>query len=263
MLNPSEAAAVDNFANNQPGLTGKEKEVLKKMDQNKPLDSGETAIAANMLGRNLPAQVRNAVSHAVVDNIAANNNVNGNSAGNNSATGSGGSGVTGTSAGTGGSNIEVVVGQSSGAPVGGLGGGSVAVIEDPVTTDDILENVVAQTRRYLRIKNATNSNIKVYVQYRTLTESGDFEWCPADPDQSEQAATYRFAPGEEGDLFHRDWRMNASRVRIWAVADHGQEWDQFKAEDLWLVPELDADGERIYYAGEMETFPFTFSGGEE
>jgi hypothetical protein len=117
---------------------------------------------------------------------------------------------------------------------------------------------VVQTRRYLRVKNDTQERLTVYVQYRTLTTKDRWAWFPVDPEQSEKAAVYVFEPGEEADLSHEDWRVNASRVRIWAVTEEGTAWLENKEEDLWLVPEID-EARHQYLAPTMETYTVTFA----
>ena len=40
-----------------------------------------------------------------------------------------------------------------------------------------------------------------------------------------------------------DWRVNASRVRLWAEGEDETKakWMRFKDKSLWLVPEADAE----------------------
>jgi hypothetical protein len=62
-------------------------------------------------------------------------------------------------------------------------------------------------------------------------------------------------------------------VRLWAksTSANGQEWLEYKDQDLWLVPEVDKDDakpkdpsepkapkEHVYYAPEAQTFTFVF-----
>ena len=44
-----------------------------------------------------------------------------------------------------------------------------------------------------------------------------------------------------------------------AVLAAGERMEEFKAQDLWLVPEKDTAGEHVYSAPEREDFTFTFS----
>ena len=65
-------------------------------------------------------------------------------------------------------------------------------------------------------------------------------------------------PGQETYLEDEGWTINASRVRIWAVAESGKEWNDYKTKELWLVPEADKAGKHVYLAAEMgsHTLPF-------
>jgi hypothetical protein len=116
-----------------------------------------------------------------------------------------------------------------------------------------------QGRCYLCVKNDTEEKLTVYVQYRTLTDKDEWQWFPADPGKSDEAVAYELDPGEEAGLRHEGWSVNASRVRIWAVAvESGSEWLDNKDEDLWLVPD-GGGGERYYLAPRMESYTVTFS----
>jgi hypothetical protein len=114
---------------------------------------------------------------------------------------------------------------------------------------------VKQTRRYLRVKNDTGEKLTLFVQYRTVTRSGAWKWFPADPG-SEGAVSFELKVGEEANLVHDGWSINASCVRLWAVTASGVEMNEYRAEDFWLVEEY--NDERAYYADEMETLTFTF-----
>jgi hypothetical protein len=127
--------------------------------------------------------------------------------------------------------------------------------EDPPAQD----GAPVQDRRYLKVKNGTRERLKVYVQYRALTSRDEWKWYPVEPEQADKAIAYVLEPGEETYLDDDDFRINASRVRIWAVSASGDRWDEYKNEDLWLVPETTADGNHCYEADEIETYivPFT------
>jgi hypothetical protein len=116
-----------------------------------------------------------------------------------------------------------------------------------------------QGQRYLRIRNATGAPLTVFVQYRTLTGDNAFEWLPAAPDESEQALRFDIEAGEALDLANDGTRIAASRVRLWARSPT-RKWTAYKGKDLWLVPEVDEEGEHSYSAPAMETFTFTFKG---
>jgi hypothetical protein len=115
-----------------------------------------------------------------------------------------------------------------------------------------------QTCRYLRIKNATDQKITVYLQYRTPTNKNLYRWYPEDPRTATKALAFELAPGVETALYHDNWQINACRCRLWAVAADGSEWLDYKAKDLWLI-EDDGNGIRGYQADDIETYTFTFA----
>jgi hypothetical protein len=117
---------------------------------------------------------------------------------------------------------------------------------------DADQEVVKQTRRYLRVKNDTEKTLTVYLQYRALTEEG-WEWCPAPPGDAAKVAVFKVPAGQTVHLIHDNFRVNASRVRIWTA-----EQTQYKDQDLWLVPEVDEEGNHCYVADEMETYTVAF-----
>lgn len=133
-------------------------------------------------------------------------------------------------------------------------------VESP--TDNLGEDVVSVTSvphhtRYLRVANITGGKLKVYLQYYTEDENGDWDWSPATPEKDADAFAVDLDPQEATDIMDGDWRVNASKVRIWAKSDDGKEWNKFKTVDLDLVPEKDAAGTPTYLADNEETFCFT------
>jgi hypothetical protein len=112
-----------------------------------------------------------------------------------------------------------------------------------------------QTCRYLRLKNDTAEKLTVFVQYHTWTSTGTWQWYPSQPG-TRDAVAYVLNPGQEADLRHEGWRLNASKVRLWAQSPTGLEYLDFQDRDLWLVEET--DGERCFYAPQPETFTYTF-----
>lgn len=117
--------------------------------------------------------------------------------------------------------------------------------------------LLSQTRRYLHVKNNTGEQLAVYLQFRAPDERGEWIWLPANPGASREALTFELAAGQEGPLEYSGAPISASRVRIWAESA-SRKWVKFHDQDLWLVSEVDADGQRVYYSAAMETFPFTF-----
>ncbi|OHB75709.1 MAG: hypothetical protein A2W31_09865 [Planctomycetes bacterium RBG_16_64_10] len=118
-------------------------------------------------------------------------------------------------------------------------------------------DVTRFTRRLLYLKNVTAEPVKVYIQFRSQTESGDWAWIPADPAASQESLAVELAPGQEGYVQHDGGPIAASRVRIWGNSASRQ-WQTHRDEDLWLVSEVDGNGERAYHAAALETFPFVF-----
>jgi hypothetical protein len=117
-----------------------------------------------------------------------------------------------------------------------------------------------QTRRYLKVKNDTGEKLTVWLRYRTLTTDGEWRWYPG---EWEKPLCYELDPGEETYLSHEGWKVNASRVRIWAETPSGEQLDQYQDEDLWLVPEEDGEGKHSYSAPQIEDFTFTFAATEQ
>jgi hypothetical protein len=117
---------------------------------------------------------------------------------------------------------------------------------------------VAQNVRALKVRNDTTSRLTLWVRYRTQNDAEEWAWLPGD----REAVCYDLDPGEETFLSHLGRKVCASRVRIWAETAAGEPMDEFKEQDLWLVPETDDSGEHLYYAPEMENFTFVFSPAE-
>jgi hypothetical protein len=117
--------------------------------------------------------------------------------------------------------------------------------------------LIRQDRRYLAVKNDTKEKLVIFVQYNTLVRSTkDWQWFPGEP-QDGEAVAYAIPPGRKVALEHDDWPVNARCVRIWARSESGQEFNEYRARDLWLV-ERQKDGQRYYMAPTGETFTFTF-----
>jgi hypothetical protein len=128
----------------------------------------------------------------------------------------------------------------------------------PVGETAAEEAPTVQSTRYLRVKNRTAEPITVRLFYRTWTNKDRFRWYPADPSAATEPLRMELAPGAESTLVHDGWQVHASRVRLWAVAAGGREWDNHRDKDLWLVP-AQTDGWRYYYGPMAETYTFSFS----
>jgi hypothetical protein len=142
----------------------------------------------------------------------------------------------------------------------GVSAGDPGVTVD--STDDTSADLVSVTAvphhtRYLRVANITGGKLKVYLQYFTQDESGEWDWSPDAPNKEADSFAVDLDPNEASDITDGNWRVNASKVRIWAKSDDGKEWNKFKTVDLNLVPETDAAGTPTYLADNEETFCFT------
>jgi len=86
--------------------------------------------------------------------------------------------------------------------------------------------------KYIRVINDSGGPLSVHLRYYTLTDTGKWKWYPEDG----SSVIYSFEPGESGVLFHEDWKVNASRIRLWA---YGKEvsWTEWRDEDISLTPE--------------------------
>lgn len=151
-----------------------------------------------------------------------------------------------------------VVGQD-GAPAIAIGQNGADAVQPPAQEEKQPEEAkdVAQTRRFLKVKNDTEKKVRVYVQYRAKTEEGVWVWVPADPEDSQKALTFDVEAGKELVLEVGGKKLAASRVRLWAEAP-GRTWDEYKKQDLWLVPEVDDEGEHVYFAPQVGTFTYVF-----
>jgi hypothetical protein len=155
--------------------------------------------------------------------------------------------------------IPEVPGELSGAAVVTSVVSESATIGDSVDGAEVVDGEavsdVWQTARYLRLGNDTKEKVRIWVQYYTEGQGGAWDWSPAAPGKND-ALVIDLDPGEVTDLKDGDWRVNGQRVRIWAQSE-SKEWATFKNKDLWLVPEVDSEGNPGYVAAEIQTFNFT------
>src|SRR5207247_1856310 len=103
-------------------------------------------------------------------------------------------------------------------------GGTPVAGEDNTPPEE--ESKTRQTRRLLRVINASKEKVTVYVQYLTQDEDGNWVWVPGEPG-SDEAVSYELEPGEAADLADDGWPINASKVRIWAQGE-STKWEKFK-----------------------------------
>jgi hypothetical protein len=118
-----------------------------------------------------------------------------------------------------------------------------------------------QNKRYLKIRNETDSTLTVYVQFRA-PDNGAWTWIPGDPGKTSDALSFEIEAGKELDVQYKDERIAASRMRIWGTSPT-YKWLTYKTKDIWLVPEKTEDGEHVYVASGVETYTFAFSSSKD
>ena len=87
---------------------------------------------------------------------------------------------------------------------------------------------------------------------------GGWKWYPSLPQEGKTVA-YVLAPGRTADLRHDNRPVSASKVRLWVRTESGAKIEEFKDQDLWLVPE---PGHR-YFAPDVEPFTRVFTAEKE
>ncbi|MCA9185155.1 MAG: tetratricopeptide repeat protein [Pirellulaceae bacterium] len=115
------------------------------------------------------------------------------------------------------------------------------------------ESYKSYDRRYLRFENKTGEKIKLHLQYYTLSNKGNWRWFPNNPESGENLV-FDFDVDEAAYLYHDDFKIRASRVRIWAETEKSN-WMQNKDTDLMLVP----NGSYMSNSGDFETWTQTFT----
>jgi tetratricopeptide (TPR) repeat protein len=108
-------------------------------------------------------------------------------------------------------------------------------------------------RTYIKVSNESSGKITVHLQYYTFTTNGDWQWFPSAPG-GDDTVTFEFAPGESGILFHEEWKVNASRIRIWAEGE-GTKWVTYRDKDYMLT----YDKGYVSNTGEFDTTTIPFS----
>jgi hypothetical protein len=109
-----------------------------------------------------------------------------------------------------------------------------------------------QMTRRLRVANATNEKLTVYLQVKTQNDQDEWVWFPSQPGR-DRVLAYELEPGQAADLMDGKWEVNGSRARLWAVGAN-QEYVAFRDKDLWLVPEMNDEGYHGYDAADIQTF---------
>jgi hypothetical protein len=114
-------------------------------------------------------------------------------------------------------------------------------------------NAPLQLRRYLKVVNNTNEELRIFLQYETYTDKGEWKWFPGHGNSAANIY-WDFAAGNGNYLLHDNWKVNARRMRIWAVGKQsGKRWEKYLNDDCWLIPE------NGYRSQSMGTFTFTFN----
>ena len=111
---------------------------------------------------------------------------------------------------------------------------------------------VLQQTRYLRVANDTDKPVTIFVQYQALNDQGDWVWSG----DGDDALQFRLEPGEVTDLDDNGWRINAASAHIWVKSENGDEWNTFKNQELWLVPEQDENGNHMYQDQGIQIFDY-------
>jgi hypothetical protein len=127
--------------------------------------------------------------------------------------------------------------------------------DDPDSEADVDQptiDSVWQTTRTLKVANATEEKIKVFLRYEAQDDAGNWQSYPDDTEGA-RSLVYDLEPGEVCFLKDGDWAIRARRVLIWAEGD-GKQWVRYKTQELSLVPEPD-DG---YAAPRVQVFNLAF-----
>jgi hypothetical protein len=138
------------------------------------------------------------------------------------------------------------------------GGQSQVIVATDMQLEAVAPPPMRQTTRYIRITNTLPEKATVFLQYYTQDQSQAWKWFPAPPGRdSAEPLAFEFEPGETADLTDNEWRINASKVRLWGQAASGKQWVRFQDQDLFLVSEVGEDGQRSYLADDIEVSTFT------
>lgn len=113
------------------------------------------------------------------------------------------------------------------------------------------EQVQTLKTRLLKLTNATDKPLTVWLKYHTLDEGDDWDWYPSAPGES-QWLRYTFDPGESSYVSDDGFQIHADRVRVSAYnKDRSEVWEGYEKQDLILAGEE-------YEAYQMGTIEFTF-----
>jgi tetratricopeptide (TPR) repeat protein/S1-C subfamily serine protease len=111
-------------------------------------------------------------------------------------------------------------------------------------------------RRYIKLVNDSGQQLKVHLQYYTYTTDGTWKWYPSAP-KGGNSAMYTFEPGESAVLYDDNWKVNASKIRLWAFSSDAS-WLDYRDKDLVIAPV----GGYMSKDGEFELFTYNFYAAE-
>lgn len=114
------------------------------------------------------------------------------------------------------------------------------------------QKVTTHYRRYLKIVNERPEKIRVWIQYETLTKSGNWDWYPDNP--GGKSTYWDIEPGKSTYLLDGDFKVRARRVRLWAQEFNTEKQSlTYRDADLWICPQ------QGYLAKDDTTFTYTFN----
>lgn len=254
-------------------LSETQKNVIQKIANNDlPLTPEEMAIAIGVLGQpnvGMNSATADAIGQGLIDSLAANlppaaaqqplgqaivdmiNQALQGALGGLAGGGGGGGGDPGVAVGPADAPADGLPPPNVAAPNGGVQNAGA-----PLKSDTAPAAVLRHDRRYLRVKNETESKLTVYVQYETMTDEGKWIWFPGTPEKK-QAIIFPLAAGGQAEVDDDNFPINARRVRIWATAADGKRLADYRNRDLWLVQENEGPN-RTYAAPSAETYTYTF-----
>jgi hypothetical protein len=111
-----------------------------------------------------------------------------------------------------------------------------------------------QVERYLEVENATGAPVRLWVQYFSRADDGQWNWYPTKPGERPEGVALELQAGEKTCVTDNGRKLSASRIRFWVESDT-QAKNDYRNKDFWLVPEEDGNGRHSYVAGEKETYP--------
>jgi hypothetical protein len=189
----------------------------------------------------------------------------GGSGGSSGPSGDGGGGGDSSGGGggdlSGGGGSDGSGGGSDAGPAGsGDAGTGASAAGDSGQAGDVQDTapVLLQDERFIQVQNDTGKPVSLWIQVRTRTNDGTWAWLPVDPRKESKGFAYDLEAGEKTYLAYQDGKLKGSRIRFWVKSEAG-EWNAYRDRDLWLVPEVDAAGNHVYQADQIETFPLRLS----